>query len=79
MLLAEAAEGTGDRERALTHFEAAVAEKGDHVLQLSTSPELMRLARDRRAEPLLVRAGLRHLAAFPPPGAATRTPSVDRQ
>jgi len=58
LLRAEAWEGAGDRERALVYLARGVEERGIHVLQLTTSPELQELARDTRARALLAGAGL---------------------
>jgi hypothetical protein len=58
LLRAEAWEGAGDRERALVYLARGAEERGIHVLQLTTSPELQELARDPRARALLVGAGL---------------------
>ncbi len=63
LLYAEALEGTGDREEALVYLGRAAAERGDHVLQLTTSPELMELVQDPRAQTLLANVGLGHLVA----------------
>jgi hypothetical protein len=58
LLFAEAAEGTGDRERALEQLARAVEERGIHLLQLTTSPELAALVRDPRGRARFSGAGI---------------------
>ncbi len=58
ILLAEASEGSGDREAALAYLDEATVERGDHILQLATSPELLRLLEDARVRTLLANSGL---------------------
>ena len=58
LLLAEAAEGSGDRRRALSGLARAIEERGIHLLQVTTSPELGRLAGDPAGRALLAGAGI---------------------
>lgn len=61
MLLAEAEQGCGETDAAVDSLRRAISEHGDHVLQLTTSPELQALARDPRAHVMLAAVGLGHI------------------
>ncbi|MBZ0110850.1 MAG: winged helix-turn-helix domain-containing protein [Thermoanaerobaculia bacterium] len=62
MLYAEGLNGIGDRERALIALAEGIEQRGEHILLLTTSPELEELTRDPAARPYLVDSGLAHMA-----------------
>lgn len=65
LLYAEAHQGLGETETAVSHLLEALNERGDHVLQLATSPDLQQLARRPELRQPLREAGLGHLTSHP--------------